>query len=179
MAELTQARVRALFNYDPETGLMMWRERPREDFATERSWRIFHSRFSGKPAGSISKFGRGMYRGVHLDGRMYLMHRLIWLYVTGRWPMPYIDHKNLDGTDNRWTNLREASHSQNCINRPRQARTKAGLKGVRKNIKSSRFSARIGVNGIQLYLGTFDTPDEAHAAYLAAATAHHGEFARE
>lgn len=178
MAELTQARVRALFNYDEDTGLLWWRERPRDDFRTERGWKIFNSQCAGKVASALTTFGKNTYRVVRIDNVLYLQHRLVWLYVHGVWPAGLIDHKNHDGTDNRRANLREATPSQNHANRTYQGRTVSGLKGAFYHSDTGRWTSRIGVRGKLLYLGLFDTPEEAHAAYNAAARKHYGEFAR-
>lgn len=178
MAELTQARVRALFNYDEETGLLFWREREREDFATERAWKYFNTRFAGNVAGAIVHRRSGPYRVVCIDNVKYWQHRVVWLYAHGAWPRQYIDHKNLDGADNRLSNLREASHTQNLANCPKREGTLMEFKGVARVRQSGRYAARIRANGKLIHLGCFDTPEEAHAAYCRAASTHFGEFAR-
>lgn len=115
------------------------------------------------------------YVTIMIDGKAYQAHRVAWLYMTGRWPKDQIDHIDGDGANNRWTNLREATPSQNAFNtRPKKSR---GLpKGVVNN--KGKFEAQITVNGIRLYLGRYQTIDEADAAYREAAIHHAAEFAR-
>jgi hypothetical protein len=106
--------------------------------------------------------------------RAYYAHRLAWLHVHGRHPDGHIDHINGDKTDNRIANLRECSAGENIRNQP--CRAACGFKGVRPNKK--RWSARIRVNNRKYHLGTFDTPEEAGAAYDEACLRLHGEFGR-
>ena len=94
--------------------------------------------------------------------------------MTGLLPSLYVDHKNRNPDDNRWVNLRLADGSQSAANRIFVNMT--GLKGVRPNGKN--WSASLRCRGVSRYLGTYATPELAHAAYAAAALEHHGEFAR-
>ncbi len=158
MRELTAGRLRELLHYDPETGVFTWRVRP------------VHSHRVGDIAGSDS--GR-RYRVIGVAGRIYKAHRLAWLYMTGSWPADQIDHINRDPSDNRFCNLREASPAQNQAN---SNRATGRLKGTRRNHR--KWSATIGVNGKQRYLGSFDTHDEAALVSATASYAIHGAFAR-
>lgn len=178
MAELTQARLNALFNYDPETGALIWRDRPREDFPSERGWKVFNTQCAGKEACATAKLGPRTYKVVRIAGRLYLQHRLVWLMVTGIEPSKWIVHKNLDGTDNRFANLRDARPSQSHANRSYQGKTVSGLKGAFWRPDIGRWESRIGVNGKSLYLGMHDTAELAHSAYVSAAQKHYGDFAR-
>jgi hypothetical protein len=87
-----------------------------------------------------------------------------------------IDHKDRDTLNNQKANLRPCTTSQNGANCKRRETNTTGFKGVRRN--GSRYMARIKVNGRELYLGTYDTPEEAHQVYMAAARKYFGEFAR-
>ncbi len=104
------------------------------------------------------------------------MHRLIMGVAD---PEVLVDHRNLDGLDNRRrANLRVATRPQNGWNCPRPRRNTSGYKGVTLDQKSGRYSAEIKVHGKTLYLGRFDDPVAAANAYDEAARRHHGEFAR-
>lgn len=115
------------------------------------------------------------YVKIRIDHVLYSAHRLAWLYVYGEWPLDQIDHINNDKTDNRICNLRLATQSENIVNRRAQSNNSSGRKGVTRSGK--RWSASIRSNGHRYHLGTFDTVDDAHAAYSEAACRLHGEFA--
>lgn len=146
-AILTQKRLRELVSYCPDTG-------------------IFHDSISGK---QISGYDSKGYRRLWLDGRNYMMHRLAWLYVYGRWPRAMIDHINGDPRDNRIVNLRDVTNAVNQQNQ-RAARidNKLGLLGVSFEKWSGKYKAQIRANGKKLLIGRFDCPLIAHKAYLEA-----------
>jgi hypothetical protein len=103
--------------------------------------------------------------------------------MTGMWPSEEIDHKNLIKKDNRWENLREATHQQNMLNAAKKTSIKYSygknkLKGAYKHPECERWFSRIRVNGKIIHLGMFDTEREAHEAYALAVPVYHGEFAR-
>lgn len=106
------------------------------------------------------------------------MHRMILMRMLGRdlLSSEMVDHKNGNCLDNRRSNLRLASNTQNQQNAKKQSRNTSGYKGVR--FSKGKWMARISVNGTRLYLGMFDTPQQAHDAYKEAALKYHGEFAR-
>ncbi len=154
MTDITAEEVRKRLRYDEETGLLHWVE-------------PLSSRVKvGDPVISIRADG---YIQVGICGRRFMAHRVIWLLVTGRWPNGILDHKDGVRTNNRWNNLREVSASGNSQNMRRAHRdTKHGLLGVSfiQNRKSKPFRSEIRVDGKPMRLGTFATPEEAHAAYL-------------
>lgn len=155
------------FSYDPETGSLTWISRP------SKRVRV------GSDAGFIDPVTK--YRRVGLAGRCVGVHRVIWAMQTGAWPQDQIDHINGVTHDNRWVNLREATNAENNCNRPRQKNNKSGFKGVRYDPKGpvlKPWRAAIERDGQQQNLGFFAVPEEAHAAYCAAAEVVHGEFAR-
>ena len=89
-----------------------------------------------------------------------------------------VDHINGDGLDNRRSNLRLATSSQQKMNTAIRSNNKSGFKGVSWNTARQRWRATISANGKYHDLGTFKTPEQAHDAYLLAAATLHGEFAR-
>jgi hypothetical protein len=87
--------------------------------------------------------------------------------MTGRWPNGVVDHINGDTSDNQWSNLRDVTHSVNCQNQRRAKRSNAsGLLGV--SFFDGKPRASISVDGRPIHLGTFDTPEAAHQAYVEA-----------
>jgi hypothetical protein len=129
---------------------------------------------AGDVAGTVD-FDR--YRKIMIRGRQYRAHQLAWLYMTGkRWPR-VIDHRDRNPSNNRWDNLRRATVSQNNANRRRHRNNACGFKGVTRT-EWGRWRASIYKDGRKHHLGIFATPEEAHAAYMAAARRLFGEFAR-
>lgn len=163
LTDLAVARLRDVLDYDPETGLFVWKKRtgPRSN--------------PGSIAG-VTKKDRG-YVEIRVDGRTYKAHRLAWLYVHGRWPSGDIDHINMVTSDNRICNLREATRSQNCCNKRPRRDSRAGIKGVCWYKQLARWVAQIRIRGESHHLGYFHTIEEAAKAYEVAARKFHGEFA--
>jgi hypothetical protein len=130
----------------------------------------------GDVAGHLTAQG---YWRISVDGRRYLAHRLAWLYVHGEWPAAQIDHVDLDKSNNRFANLREATNAQNKANTRARKDNTSGFKGASWDKRSGRWRARICVVGKDSHLGFFDSAETAHAAYCQAANEAFGEFARE
>lgn len=128
----------------------------------------------GSKAGTSRPDG---YMQICINRRHYLAHRIAWLMMTGEWPTSQIDHINCDKTDTRFANLREASAHQNRCNLTGNRRNTSGFKGVSR-AKGGRWQAHICCHRKQRALGTFDTPEQAHAAYALAAAELFGKFAR-
>jgi hypothetical protein len=156
--QLNSEVLRHFLSYDPQTGAFTRAADSRRGRAKK-----------GDVAGSIEKTG---YRAAHVDGKKYLEHRLAWLYMTGAWPAGQIDHINGVRTDNRWANLREATNGENQQNlKKAKAHNLVGLLGVSRSKK--RFKAEIRLNGARMHIGTYDTPELAHQAYIARKEAIH------
>ncbi|MBW0450883.1 HNH endonuclease [Paraburkholderia phenoliruptrix] len=120
---------------------------------------------------------RGYVRNGHQRGqkKFVWMHRLI--LGLSRGDDRIVDHINGVKTDNRRSNLRICSKSENGYNQGAQRNNTTGFKGVTVRKDSGRYMAQIRSRGKKIYLGLFDTAVEAHAAYCAAALELHGEFA--
>lgn len=165
--------LRECFEYDPETGVLTWKARPLHHFKDAHAQAAWNAVFAGKKAGCTSPKWR--YDFISVNYTHHGLHRVIWAMQTGEWPRS-IDHKNGDGRDNRWDNLREATPQQNKWNRSRPQRELP--RGVRRARKGPRFTAQIKRDHKAIHLGSFDTPEEAHAAWLAAVGDERGEFFR-
>lgn len=155
--------LRRLFLYEPETGLLI------RKVGTAR-WR------AGTVAGSPNPQGRLLTK---VNGDVYCVHRICWALYYNEQPSGLIDHKNRNPSDNRIENLRIATNSQNKFNVGPNKNNKSKLKGVVFEPRAKRrpWNAKIMRNGKTIFLGSFVTPEEAHAAYCAAAAELHGEFA--
>ena len=154
----TQDRIKELLHYCPHTGRFTW-------------IKARGNKASGSPAGYTDPKG---YVYIAIDKKDYAAHRLAWIYTHGVEPQDEIDHKNHVKDDNRIDNLRPATHAQNCAHRRIRKDNFVGYKGVQ--LYRGKYASRITVNGRQRRLGTFNTPEEAYIAYLAAAQDAFGKF---
>jgi len=162
----SQEDLRAMFDYDPDVGTLRWKARSGMRPQWLRRW-------PGALAGTRDSAG---YVEVRIARQSYLAHRLIWKWMFDEEPSD-IDHVDLDRSNNRLRNLRRCAHVENTRNSPGW-RKKTLPKGVFYRPCSGRFRAIIGVNRKNKSLGTFDTVEEAQAAYNSAARAYFGSFAR-
>lgn len=130
-----------------------------------------YGKVAGQAGGYVESNG---YRTLCLGGVRYKWHRIVWMLHHGSMPDGLLDHINGNKDDNRIDNLRPATAVQNVHNRIRNGMLPPG---VSKN-ERGRYCARIQApDGRKLYLGYYDTPEEAAAAYAGASIVLHGEFA--
>ena len=160
MSVLTHDHLLSILSYDERSGNFVW-------LINSGRARI------GNIAGNVHSGG---YVVIIVDKKQYKAHRLAWFYVTGEWPRGRLDHKDNCGSNNRWDNLRPATHSQNMANRKLNANNSCGHKGVVR--RGSRYRAYINKDGKRYNLGTFSTAEEAAAVSWAKAQELHGSFAR-
>lgn len=177
MSSLTTAYIRECLDYDPKCGSLMWRRRPRIHFKTEGAWKLFLARHAGRVAGSLDAYG---YQTVKINGKRYKAHRIAWALIEGidfdDVPSE-IDHINLRKNDNRADNLRPATGSENCSNTAVRADNSSGHKGVDFHSGNDKWRARIMKNGKSVFLGWFNSVEEAEAARSKAQSLH-GEYGR-
>ena len=153
---LTQARLKEVLHYDPETGEF---RRPKRIGSRGR---VCGGHLLGHWNETVG------YLEIRIDWVLYLAHRLAWFYMTGEWP-DRVDHENRVKTDNRWTSLRNGTGSFNLQNRKTaNSNNKSGYLGVTTDERRGSYSARIMLDGIGKHLGVFDTPEHAHYAYVKA-----------
>jgi hypothetical protein len=157
---LTQERLKYLIEYNPETGIFVWRQK--------RSPKTL----PGDIAGSRSNG----YVVIIVDGYKYPAHRLAWLYMTGSWPAIWIDHKDTVRHNNKWDNLREATPAQNRHNSVVSTRNKSGVKGVSFCARNQFWIAQCCKDGKNIRIGSYKKLEDAAAAHAAFAKQYHGEF---
>jgi hypothetical protein len=167
----SQEYLKACFSYNPLSGLLRWKKRPREHFKSDLAFHRFNALFADNHAGYKDDKG---YISVYMDGKHLKAHRIIWMLVNGHYPKHQIDHINTIRSDNTIDNLREASHSQNQMNTNVYKTNKLGIKGVWFDVDKGRFRSKLR----KKHLGSFKTIEEAKAAYDKAASAEYGDFAR-
>jgi hypothetical protein len=148
-----------VFRYDPKTGDLFWRVRPVTMFtlgkttdrprSADHACNQWNSRWAGKLATSLKSDG---YRYTHLNYRTLLAHRIAWKIMTGADPIE-IDHIDGDRSNNRWTNLRNGTRSDNQRNTALKSNT-SGYHGVSFSKKQQKWTASIQI-------GTFDSKEAA------------------
>jgi len=156
MCELTAEYLRSILDYNPETGVFIWK--------------VSIGRMKkGAIAGNIHPSG---YRFIRVAGRSYCAHRLAWLHYYGKWPKVYLDHKNCARANNAISNLRECTNGENLQNSTR-SRGSSKYQGVSWQKSRNKWKAQIGVNNKVISLGIFDDEVEAASAYREAKEKYH------
>lgn len=152
---ITIARLREAFDYDPETGALKW---------------LISRRGQAKP-GDLAGHANHGYWMTKLDQQIMMVHRVGWALTHGRWPNGDIDHIDGNPSNNRLSNLRECSRSENMQNRRTpKSTTKSGLLGVWRTRRhlSKPWVAAVVIGRKKVWGGYFATKEEAAAEYLAA-----------
>ena len=159
--------LREYFELDAEAGKIFWKKK-----TAARSNRIK----LGNEAGSLSDG----YVRVSLFKKKMMGHKVIWALVNDEWPEGDIDHINMNRSDNRISNLRKVTRSENFFNITKRSTNTSGYKGVTTRDQNGkiRYVAQIAYNHNYKYLGIYNSPEEAKAAYDEAAKLYHGEYAR-
>ena len=159
---ITQEQLKEWLNYDPETGHFVWKKEKYRVIRKSKS-RI------GDRAGYKLNSG---YRILHICNERIVEQRAAWLFVNGKFTKDVIDHINGIRDDNRISNLRELSNQKNGENRTKKRSGSnidlpIGVSMTKEN-KKKKYVAKIMRNYVGKYLGYFETPEEARAAYIVA-----------
>lgn len=153
----------SLLRYDPDSGHLFWLA-------------LGKGRIKKRPAGTRLSTG---YIGVVIGPKRYYAHRICWALYHGRWPEEQIDHINGDKTDNRITNLREATNLQNGKNLKMSVRNTSGVTGVTFDRANNKWRATLKANGRSIYLKRWDTFEQAVEARKAAEKQYFGKWVRD
>lgn len=153
MAAITQARLKELLNYDPETGVFTW--------------------LTGQQSGEIAGTRNNGYLIIRVEGHSYPAHRLGWFYIHGTWPDRNLDHVNRTRDDNRLKNLREATPSQNAQNVAAHKDNNSGVRGILWDKSRRKWVAELTVNGKLMFKQRFNLKEEAVFARKQAEKQHH------
>tara|TARA_R110002126_G_scaffold73946_1_gene184519 strand:- start:8802 stop:9359 length:558 start_codon:yes stop_codon:yes gene_type:complete len=160
------ATLRKLLDYDPNTGALTWKHRTPDTHPGNRGRRGFNSTHAGKPAFTYDDkdgYKRGTVFSSKLRG-----HRVAWAIHYGEWPSGEIDHINRDRVDNRISNMRDVTKSENMRNAKMPNTNTSGCIGVHFVKKIRKWRARIGTGKGNVDLGLFTDKDDAIAARKAA-----------
>ena len=148
---LTQSRLKEVLEYNPDAG----------------DWKWLKTLANRSPAGSTAGYRyKDGYKNITIDKKKYQTSRLAWLYMTGNWPENEIDHIDRDNNNDKWSNLREATKSENAFNRNTFKNNTSGTKGVYWYDRTKQWMASIGVDRKLIHLGYFHTKEEAISARL-------------
>ena len=139
---LTQERLKEVLHYNPLTGNFTWRVKVAQRVKV------------GDIAGTVNNYG---YIRITIDGKLYMAHRLVWLYLYGYFPSKQIDHINHDRADNRLINLRCVTNAENLKNQSKFSNNTSGVTGVCWHKLKQKWVVRININDKRLNLGY--TPD--------------------
>ena len=165
--------LRECFDVDFETGVLTWKVRPVSHFkdgakqTAQHKANMWNGKLAGKVTGTPNTKG---YLMARIDGRLYVVHRVVFAMAHGGWPKDQIDHINGARDDNRIANLRDVTHAVNQRNRTKSfTGGSSAYTGVSWDKRSQKWQAYIWLNGKKKNLGYFTDEIEAAAAYRAAA----------
>lgn len=148
----------SLFHYDPDTGILTYKKSSRNG--------------KRKAGAQVTAQSKG-YLKTYVDGREAYVHCIAWKMMTGD-DVPLIDHHDRNRLNNKWSNLRERTHSQNLGNSGLSAHNKSGVRGVHWDKWKNKWASQITIGDRKVHLGRYHTIDEAKAAYNEAALLHFG-----
>jgi hypothetical protein len=151
---ITQSELKYKLYYNQDTGIFTWIK-----------------------TGKIAGFTRNGYIIICINQKEYRAHRLAWLYVYGKMPIKFIDHINLNKSDNKISNLREATKSENAMNVKLSSKNKSGYKGVSWNKEKNKWKVALKLNGKQKHFGYFNDLEFASLIAKEAIDKYHKEFA--
>lgn len=171
----TREKLIELLDYDPLTGLFIWKPRCENYFGDTGFGKAWNKRYAGKVTGNNASKG---YVQISIDNIRYLAHRLAWIYVHGDIQSECIDHINGDRSDNRIANLRQASFTQNLMNSQSIAINKVGVRGVYWDKKSELWRVACSISRKRTWLGSFDSLFEAAAARKSYEAKNYADFSR-
>lgn len=173
--------VRQLLRYDEESGHMFWRQRAEDFFArtAKRSPQASCSMWNGRHAGkrAFTAIQGDGYLCGGIFGTVYLAHRVAWCIFYGQWPVNQIDHKNRNRQDNRISNLRDATHSDNARNVTSAKLSSSQYLGVSWHKPTQKWQASIWTGERKKHLGLFHSERLAAEAYDTAAMVMFPKFA--
>lgn len=154
-SKITAERIRSIFDYDPDTGTLT-----RKVYSKGQFGNVITSHM------------------IKVDGERHELSRYIWLHYYGEWPPldKLVEHKDRRRSNNQIGNLRLATHGQNNYNKDHS--NQYGCRGVEyRSDRRSPWTVRVWVNKKRIYIGAYETIEDAREAYKEAALVYQGEFA--
>lgn len=152
------AELSDFISYDRESGLLV---------CVKRFGRKF------KPGDVINSLHNKGYIAFYFKGEYVLGHRVAWAIENGEWPDDEIDHRDGDRSNNKYENLRKATHAENMQNKAIQINNKSGIPGVWFERRTGRWRAEIQAGGRKISVGRFATKERAAAEMAVARVKFH------
>lgn len=170
--------VRERVDYNPETGDFFWKNCGPETFKSEHAHLVWTARFAGKRISPSTVKDYVVIKMSTQHGSFQCQgHCAAWALMTGVWPTKEIDHKSGDKTNNRFSNLREATHQENNQNKPATKASQTRIRGVYPMHKRpGHWVVQIAIGGKAKHVGVFDNIESAIAARLAEQERVFGKF---
>lgn len=167
--------LRQLLRYEPDTGKLFWKERPRSMFPSRWSYLVWNKRYAGQEA--LAFVGAGGYKTGRIFKCGVSAHRAAWAIQYGEWPLGLLDHANRDKLDNRLENLRLCTARENSANKSKRKNASSKYLGVSFNKRVGKWSASMSIGSKKKHLGFYTEEPMAAIAYDQAAMKIHGSFA--
>jgi len=177
--DITAGLVRTMLDYDPETGVMIWKARATDMFEDGKHSAVhncakWNAKFAGKVAGTLT----GGYWIITIFHHHFRRGRLAWAWMMGAFPKEEVDHEDVCPLNDKFKNLREATSTQNKGNQRIPRHNSSGAKGISWDKKNNKWEANIHIANKKKHLGRFYDFNDAVSAYNNAAEKHFGEFSR-
>ena len=163
----------ASFLYEPATGKLYWKNRPKNHFKRPAAAAKWNKRFAGTEALASGR----RYKYGNLNNAYCTAHRVIWKMVTKKEPPKFLDHKDRNKKNNRFDNLRPATFSQNAVNRDRTRANSSGHTGVSWSAVNRNWVVQAGGRAEGRYRGAFSNKRAAIAFRKQIVKETYGEFA--
>lgn len=163
--ELTQELLKELIDYNPDTGVFTWKERPLSMFKCERDCKAWNARYKNKVAGCSYINWKNKVNAISIKPKTYLCHILTYFYMNGNWPKEDIDCIDGDFTNLKWNNIRECTRTDSNYKQinPQRENKLMGISFIKER---NKYESKIKIKGKTIHLGRFNTQEEAHQAYV-------------
>lgn len=145
-----EEKLKEYLKYDPKTGILTWIKKPSKRVKVKSQ------------AGCYDKTTG--YMRTQLHGIALYNHRVVWFLYHGTWPQGQVDHKDGDKLNNKISNLRDISVSENNRNKPLHYLNTSGMTGVHYYTKTDRWHVRLKKGSINHFIGSFTCLEEAKKA---------------
>lgn len=175
----SQEYLNECFDYNPDTGVLTWKRRNRDAFVSQRGYMSWNARYAGKPAGRLGLNPDGGQKciDVCINSVFYKAHRIVWVMSYGHIDDSIqVDHIDGNPWNNKLSNLRLATNTQNQWNKGTYSHNTSGHPGVSYDQSRNKYMSYLEHNGRRIHTARWDTKPEAIVARAIAEVIHLGEF---